>query len=348
MKLAAFVLATTLGVGTQAGAAVSVPSNPTRLEMQAGGTSPTTSFFPLSAVGRRIPEARALRACAGAGPHWPTMTLALSGNTAWLACKDQLRLVRIDLTKGRRTASVRLGGAVIAVAVGLGSVWALDAGSALYRLNPRTARVTRRIALGAFAPYNIWIGSGSAWVADDQGGRVLRVSPSKNKVVARIAVGDGPSDMVFAGARAWVINHRDSTLFRIDMATNRAVRLATVGEDAAERFVILGDSLWFTGRGTPLLEVDPETGAMRRTIDIDGTGIDIVAANGALWVPVRTLAVDRTGFPTMTAVRRVTTDGTVTTVATASGRVDVHGLAAGGGSVWLADNTDGYLYRLPS
>ena len=49
----------------------------------------------------------------------------------------------------------------------------------------------------------------------------------------------------------------------------------------------------------------------------------------------------------MTAVRRVTTAGTVTTVATARGRVDVHGLAVGLGYVWLADNTSGFLYRLP-
>jgi hypothetical protein len=36
----------------------------------------------------------------------------------------------------------------------------------------------------------------------------------------------------------------------------------------------------------------------------------------------------------------------VTTVATASGRLDVHGLAEGGAVVWLADNTNGVLYRL--
>ena len=101
-----------------------------------------------------------------------------------------------------------------------------------------------------------------------------------------------------------------------------------------------------TGRGTPLLQVDPETGATTRSIDIGGTGIDVVAAAGALWIPVRTPDVDRAGFPTMTAARRVTPDGRVTTAAVARGRVDVHGLAAVGAAVWLADNTDGFVYRL--
>jgi hypothetical protein len=48
----------------------------------------------------------------------------------------------------------------------------------------------------------------------------------------------------------------------------------------------------------------------------------------------------------MTAVRRVTPGGVVSTAATARGRVDVHGLTIGSGAVWLADNTAGFLYRL--
>jgi YVTN family beta-propeller protein len=40
------------------------------------------------------------------------------------------------------------------------------------------------------------------WVADDQGASVIRISPATNKVAARIGVGDGPADIVFAGARA--------------------------------------------------------------------------------------------------------------------------------------------------
>ena len=308
--------------------------------------------LPVSARGEvagRIPQARAVRACAGAGPYWPTMTLAVQGKFAWVACKEQSRVVRLSLPQGRRTASVSLDGPVIAVTTGFGSVWALDSGSTLYRIAPKPARVTKRIRVGAAAAYNVWIGAGSVWVADDQGAAVLRVSPSSGKL-ARIPVGDGPADMVFRGTQAWVVTHRDNSLYRIDTRMNAATRLGVVadGNAAAERLALLGDGLWITGRGVGLLEANPETGAVRRPLDLDGTGIDVVAAAGALWVPVRSAAVDRTGFPTMTAVRRVTTDGAVKTVATARGRVDVHGLAAGLGSVWLADNTGGFLYRLPA
>lgn len=349
MRIAVVVVAAALCSGAVCAAGWSVRPGP----LPGNGATASTRSASASSAGviandRGIPRAQALRACAAAGAYWPTMTLAVTGNTAWVACKEQGRLLRIDLRRGRTTAAVRLDTAVTAVAVGLGSVWALDTSSTLYRLNAQTARVTRRIQLGASAAYNIWIGGGSVWVADDQGASVLRVAPSMNKIVARVAVGDGPADMVFAGTRAWVIDHRDHSLFRIDMTSNAATRLAPVGDDAAERLAILGDSLWVTGRGTPLLQVDPETGATRRSIDVGGTGIDIVVSAGALWIPVRSAAVDRAGSPTMTAVRRVTTAGTVTTAATASGHVDVHGMAAGRSSVWLADNTNGFLYRIPA
>src|SRR4051794_4033506 len=297
----------------------------------------------------RIAGARAVQTCAAAGPYWPTMTLAVSGSNAWIACKESARLMRLRLSTGRTTATVRLDAPVVAVAVGLRSAWALDTASTLYRLDPGKARVTKRIRTGARAAYNIWIGSGAVWVADDQGASVLRISLATNKVIARIAVGDGPADMAFGGDEAWVMTHRDNGLYRIDTDTNRATRLATVagGDAAAERIALLGTSLWITGRGVGLTEADAKTGAVRRSIDIDGTGIDVVGAAGALWVPVRTLAVDQTGFPPMTALRRIGAGGDVKTVATATGRVDVNGLAAATGAIWLADNTNGFLYRIP-
>lgn len=317
------------------------------LALVAAAALPVTAHGSGPASGT-IPQARAVRACAAAGPYWPTMTLALQGHIAWVACKQQARLVRLSLPGGRRTAIVGLEGEVIAVATGLGSVWALDSGSTLYRVAPSRARVTKRIELAASAAYNIWVGAGSVWIADDRDASILRVSPATGKVVARIAVGDGPADMVFRGAQAWAISHRDNTVWRIDTARNAASRLGVVegSNAAAERLALLGDALWITGRGVGLVEMDPVSGELRRTLDIRGTGIDVVSAARALFVPVRTPAVDRTGFPTMTAVRRVTPDGVVRTVATARGRVDVHGLATGLGSVWIADNTGGRLYRL--
>ena len=89
--------------------------------------------------------AKAIRSCAGAGPYWPTQTLAISGGTAWVACKEESRLVRLWLPSGP-LRPVPLAGSPIAVLAGLGAVWALDAGGVVSRIDPRSGRVTGRIA----------------------------------------------------------------------------------------------------------------------------------------------------------------------------------------------------------
>lgn len=293
-----------------------------------------------------LPGARAYVACGAAGLFWPTATLAVTPGAAWVACKEERRIVRVPLASGR-VRSIPLGGdEVIAVATGLGAVWSLDVRGTISRIDPRSARITGRIATGSARPYNLWVGAGSLWSVDDASGEVVRIDPARRAVTARIRVGDGPSDLVFARTRAWIVNHRDRGLVSLDATTNRTVRLSTLPGDAPERIALLEGSLWVTGRGTDLLRVDPATGEVRATIEIGAGGIDVVTAGGALWVPARSAASDRRGFPTMAALLRVASTGAVTTVSRATRRVDVHGLVPLGRGVLLADNTKGTLYRI--
>jgi hypothetical protein len=275
------------------------------------------------------------------------MTLALQGRFAWVACKEQSRVIRVDTGTGKTLKSVRLGAPVIAVASGLGSIWAVDSSGTLYRINQTTAKLVKRLSLPVSAAYNIWIGGGSVWVADDQGAQVVRVAPRTNRVVARLAVGDGPADMAFNGDSAWVINHRDRVLSRIDLGTNRSGRVAVLPGDAPERMVWARGSLWITGRGTDLLKVNPADGSVAATIEIGASGIDIAADGDDLWVPTRSAAVDASGFPTLDAVKRVSAaTGAVSVVVEAGSRVDVHGLIARNEVLWIADNRSGHLYRV--
>jgi DNA-binding beta-propeller fold protein YncE len=297
----------------------------------------------------QLPGASAIKTCAAAGPYWPTMTLAVHGQVAWVACKEQSRVLRVDTATGRTTATIRLGGQPIAVTVGLGSVWALDSGGALYRIDAGRARIARRQTLPVRAAYNLWVGGGSVWTADDQGGAVVRVSPRGRIVAQPQSLGDGPADIVFHGNSAWVINHRNRTLAHIDLRTNRARRLAVLPGDAPERMVWSHGSLWVTGRGTDLLQVDPSTGRVVATVEIGASGIDVAVDGDDLIVPTRSDAVDASGFPTMDALKRVSAlTREVTIVASPESRLDVHGIATARGAVWLADNTAGFIYRVPS
>ena len=200
------------------------------------------------------------------------------------------------------------------------------------------------------AAYNIWIGGSSVWVAADQGGSVVRVSPASNRVVARIEAGDGPASMAFDGETAWVVNHRDTTIDRIDLATNESSLLTTLGgvdDRAPERITFSHGSLWVTGRGTDLLKVNPATGAVEQTIEIDASGIDLVAVGDDLWVPTRSDEVDQSGFPTMDALKRVSmSTGAVTTAARPTKSAGRERPRRGRRRGSIADNRSGRLYRV--
>ena len=71
-----------------------------------------------------LPGAHAIKICAAAGPYWPTMTLAFSGDSAWIACKEQSRVIRVNTNTGKTSKSLRLDGHADAVTAGLGSIWA--------------------------------------------------------------------------------------------------------------------------------------------------------------------------------------------------------------------------------
>lgn len=297
----------------------------------------------------RLAGATAFRACAGAGAFWPTMTLALDSGSAWVACKEDGKLVRLDASSGAVRATIRLPGArPIAGAAGLGSIWVLDgARGTLYRIDAQRNAIAAQSTLGLERPYNLWIGAGSVWTVDDATGEVLRVDTANLRIAARIPVGDGPSSLVFDGLVGWAVNHRDRRLVRFDAQTGAARTLTVLPGDTPERMAAANGSLWITGRGTDLLRVDPATRAVTATVEIGAGGIDVIEHAGSLWVPVRPDDPARSGFPVLAALKRIeAATGAATTVASATGPLDVHGLASDGTAVWLADNTNGALYRI--
>jgi hypothetical protein len=73
------------------------------------------------------------------------MTLALDGSTAWVACKEDSKVVSLD------GGEVELGGQAIAVLSAFDAIWALDDRGTLYRIED--SRIAQEIATEASAPY---------------------------------------------------------------------------------------------------------------------------------------------------------------------------------------------------
>jgi hypothetical protein len=293
-----------------------------------------------------IPGATAVRICGGTGEPHPQYALAREGDRLWVACRRQHTLQRIDAGSGSVTGQLGLGTLEpYSIAATEGAVWSVDRGSTLTRVDTGSGRRDTD-GLQSNSAY-LWSAAGSVWVAEDGARTLARIDPQSRQVTARIATGDGASALGSSGGSAWIVNHREATLDRIELATNAVHRLGTLPGDAPERMVLAAGSLWVTGRGTDLLRVDPETGAVQARIEVGAGAIDLAAAGGRVVVFAPTDADDQRGLPVVERVLAVdpATNGIVDTVRT-TGRVVLDGLVSDGSSIWLADTAVGRLYRL--
>ena len=300
-----------------------------------------------------FPGATAFRVCGGAAQPYLQYGLALGFGSAWVACRNQSEVQRIDQATGRVVAHIPLPGvSVWSVAAGEGAVWAISLrGSTVYRIDPAANQVVAQIMLTAGVPY-IWAGGGALWAADDDGKAVLHIDPQANREVARVTVGDGPAGFAFDGTFVWILNHRENTLDQIDPVHNTVTRRATAlaGMDAAaERIEAFGGALFVTGRGLDLLRVSRTTPwSVLGQTEIGAGGIDVVSEGANLWVVPYEAAADLRGEPIADAVLRLDASGAITNRIVPTRQLHANGVDAADGQVWVFDAFAGLLVRLPA
>ncbi|HEY7148483.1 MAG TPA: hypothetical protein VH420_03470 [Gaiellaceae bacterium] len=298
-----------------------------------------------------LPGGTAYRVCGGARQPFLQYGLAIGYGSAWVACREQRAVQRIDLATGRVFPMIAVDEAVSAVTAGEGSVWAIALrGSQVHRIDPATNRVSARIPLSVAVPY-AWAGGGALWVADDDGQALIRIDPATNAQVASVSVGNGPAGFAFDGSFAWVLNHRENTLDRINVANNAVTRMGTIpgGEQVtAERIAVFAGDLWITGRGLDLLRVSRATGSVLGSTEIGTGGIDVVTDGANLWAVAYTPEGDPRGEPLSAGVSRIDAAGRVVSTVAPTRAFHGDGAAAANGELWLFDAVAGLLVRLPA
>jgi hypothetical protein len=298
-----------------------------------------------------LPGGAAYRVCAGARAPFLQYGLAIGFGSAWIACREQRAVQRIDLATGRVMRTIFVTEPVWAVTAGEGGVWAIALrGSAAHRIDPLTNSVSAAIPLSGSVAY-AWAGGGALWAADDQGQALIRIDPGTNAEVARVPSGNGPAGFAFDGSFVWVLNHRENTLDRIDPATNAITRISTIpgGEQvAAERIAVFNSLLWITGRGLDLLQVSPANGSVVGSTEIGTGGIDVVTDGANLWVVAYTPEGDARGEPLVASVRKIDAAGGIAATVTPTRAFHADGVAAANGQLWIFDAVAGLVVRLPA
>jgi len=188
-----------VGVGVLLAAAVLVESRP-----------PAAAAAPAVARGPVL---------AGAGEA--TYGLAAAGGSVWVGGLGGSDVLRLDPASAKVAARVDVGPRVFNLAAAPGAVWAVSNSlGTVSRVDTRTGSVTATVRVGA-QPYDVEWGFGSAWVSNAGDGTVSRITGSR--VVKTIRVGTEPNGLTAWGRYLYVSDHTGGRVVRIDPAANRVV-----------------------------------------------------------------------------------------------------------------------------
>jgi DNA-binding beta-propeller fold protein YncE len=162
--------------------------------------------------------------------------LAAGPNAVWAGSSRAISRIDPATSRLRPSESVTWG----PMAYGFGSLWIL--GRELERVSTATARLIGTVDLvGGRA--DIATGFDSVWIADDEGGAVLRVDAHEEAIVRTYDLSGSPTGVAVGGGAVWVASD-DGTVARIDPETDEVV-LVNVG-GAPRTLDVHGGSVWIS------------------------------------------------------------------------------------------------------
>jgi YVTN family beta-propeller protein len=271
------------------------------------GATPTTvavgegAIWALNAddqtISRIDPETRAVETF---GTGSTPMDLAVGQGGVWVANGEKASastgpaitsVSKLDPDHGDARATIDLPGAGHPVsnavqeliAVGAGSVWAVNPDFSVSRIDPRSGAATRIGGLDALA---IAAGERSVWTLNGDN-TVVRIDPRTNRLSKPLKVpATGLTDLAVDGTSVWLTSPFDGVVWRIDQGPRTLMRTIPV-EDGVDHVAIGDGSIWATNslRGT-ISRIDPKTNRVIRTISLGNAPRNAAVGEGSVWVAV--------------------------------------------------------------
>ena len=281
----------------------------------------------------------------------PDAEYPINGNPDWLAAGEDPSgapmawtnsrptdfVFRMDPLTNKTVASVSVKTPCSGLVVAMGDLWAPSCGDGVvHRISGATNMTVAKI--GA-APSNseggIAFGAGSIWLPIAPGDTLARIDPATNTVAAKIKIAGGSHTAVFGYGLVWVSSTEHNLVSVVHPATSKVIAEIPVG--AAPRFMAVGEGFVWTLNQTngTVSKIEPLTKTVVATIPVGvaGTGGDIAAGEGSVWVTQRTMPLSR--------------------IDPIANKVTAQFYGSGGdamrvqyGSVWLSNGRWGNVWRL--
>jgi len=201
----------------------------------------------------------------------------------------------------RVISTIDVGGAPSSLVVSGGAVWVSLGMDGIARIDPATSKVVARIRPGG-AVVALAAGFGSIWALDLFGDRLLRIDPATNEVERATKVGGLPTGVTVGHGSVWVANQLDTTVSRVSPQTGRVLSTTRLGSGTLWPGAIAAgvEGVWVvTAGGNEVSRIDPRTTAVDIRLPVRG-GRSLAVARGSLWVGLandeRLLRIDRAGM----------------------------------------------------
>jgi hypothetical protein len=155
-------------------------------------------------------------------------------------------VARLDAGTGRKLRPVEVPSPSMRIRWGLGAVWVTTYSMrdefAVYRIDPRTATVTRvpRVQIVVAA------GAGALWGTDRPRADVKRIDPATGRVLASVPV-PGISRMAFGSGALWAST--ETKLYRLDPNSAQVVGAPVTLQGASTALAVGEGSIWVGEQG---------------------------------------------------------------------------------------------------
>jgi virginiamycin B lyase len=182
-------------------------------------------------------------------------------------------------------APIKVGIDPVAVAVGAGAVWVIDAArQELIKVNPRTRAVVGQPRHVSGGPFAVAVGAGAVWVAAGDG-TVRAYDPRSVRPAGPTATVPGANGLAVGEGGVWVSSRRAGTVTRIDPRTRHTDQPIRVGRGPADIAVGLG-AVWVANADSgSVSRIDPRRGRTDAPIAIGARQVlAVTVGEGGVWV----------------------------------------------------------------
>jgi DNA-binding SARP family transcriptional activator len=306
----------------------------------AAPVGPTTRPLALARRGARG-RGRLVAVVAGAlllaGSLAAVLVLTTGGSGAIVVRPNSV--AALDAETGKVVADVPIGGSPVAIAVGSGAVWAVDADhSTIARIDLKTKEVLPIGGLGSQVS-DVAYAFGSLWVAGGNEGTLSRIDPRHNGIqqVDLGAERTGIPQPVFAvrpGPEAvWVT--RGNRLLRVDPRENAVTAGRTV---IRPHGIAVGlGSVWAPTEDERVLRIDARSARLTYAHDVSEQAYFPLVDHGSLWL---------IALADVAQVWRLNAGTLAQEAEIPFPKALPYGLVPGGGAIWTVDPDRGDIWRI--